>query len=96
MAFLVEMAIRRRARCMGRIGGDHGGDGMARKMVAEGASIEGTVGDHDLDGQVLDQGLGLGHLVPVTRGEAHAQRIAQRVHGDMELGAQAPARGLIA
>ena len=43
MAFLVEMAIERRARCMGRIGSDHGGDGTAREMVAEGAGIEGTV-----------------------------------------------------
>ena len=55
MAFLVEMAIERRARCMGRIGGDHGGDRTARKMVAEGAGIEGTVGDHDLGGQAFDQ-----------------------------------------
>ena len=41
---------------MGRIGGDHGGDGTAREMVAEGAGIEGTVGDHDLGEQAFDQG----------------------------------------
>ncbi len=67
-----------------------------REVVAEGGGVEGAVGDQNLGGQAVDQGFGLGHLVPVARGEAHAQRITQRVHGDVELGAQAPARAPIA
>ena len=76
----------------GRIGGDHGADAARLEMVSEGVRIERRIADYDLGGQPLDERFGLCHLVRLAGGEANAQGVAQAIRGDVQLGAQAPAR----
>ena len=92
MAFLVEFGVMGEGLSAGAVSGDHGGDVAAGQVCPEGVGIEGLVGDEDLDRDASDQRCGLGALMHLAGGEAHAQRIAERIDGDVQLGTQPAAR----
>ena len=92
MAFLVEFGIVRDGLGAGAVRGDHGADVVLAQVRPEGIGVEGLVGDQDLGRQAADERFGLSDVVRLTGGETNAQRIAERIYGDVQLGAQPPAR----
>ena len=92
VAFLVELGIVRDGLGAGAVRGDHGVDVVRAQVRSEGIGVEGLVGDQDLGGQAADERFGLGDVVRLAGGETNAQRIAERIDGDVQLGAQPPAR----
>ncbi len=72
-------------------------EGITAKMSCgqvrpEGIGVARGVGDQERDGPPLEQRCGLRHLVPLAGGQADAQRVAEGVHGAVQLGAQPAAR----
>ena len=92
MALLVELGIVCNGLGAGAFRGDHGDNAVGAQVCSEGIGVEGLVGDQDLGGQAADERFGLGDVVRLAGGETNAQRIAERIDGDVQLGAQAPAR----
>ncbi len=92
MALLVEVGIVRDGLGARAVRGDHGADVVLAQVCSEGIGVEGLVGDQDLGGQAADERFGLGDVVRLAGGETNAQRIAERIDGDVQLGAQPPAR----
>ena len=92
VAFLVELGIVRDGLGAGAVRGDRGVDVVRAQVRSEGIGVEGLVGDQDLGGQAADERFGLGDVVRLAGGETNAQRIAERIDGDVQLGAQPPAR----
>jgi len=92
MAFLVEFGIVGDGLGAGAVRRDHGGRATRGQVRPEGIGVERGVGDQDGDGQPLEKRFGLRHLVPLAGGQADTQRVAEGVHGDVQLGAQPAAR----
>jgi len=92
MALLVEVGIVRDGLGAGTVRGDHGVDVVRAQVRSEGIGVEGLVGNQDFGGQAADECFGLGDVVRLAGGETNAQRIAERIDGDVQLGAQPPAR----
>ena len=62
------------------------------EIIAQGARIEALVADHADQRQAVEEGDRLRHLVHLASREDYAQRIAERIDGDVDLGAEATAR----
>lgn len=69
-------------------------DGIAALIddeIVEAVCVVGFVGQEVLGGQALDQVAGWGHVVLLAGSDDEADRQAQRVYADMELGSEAAA-----
>ena len=54
------------------------------------AGIEGHVGDHRIGGDRGEKRIGAVEIMGLSRGEVEAGRIAERIDGGIDLGAQSP------
>lgn len=59
--------------------------------VQEVGRVVATVGDHALEGDVWQQGFGLGNVMVLAGCQPEAQRVAQAINADMDFGTEAPA-----
>jgi hypothetical protein len=71
--------------------GDHG-IGADHEKVAELVVVVSLVGNDVIGVEAVDQGFSLRAVVDLAGGRDQAQRIAQSVDGDVDLGGQAAAR----
>ena len=72
-------------------GGDHG-IGAEGEKGAELVGVVGLIGDDVRGDKAVDQGFGLGAVVDLAGSCDQAQRVAQSIDGDVDLGGQAAAR----
>ena len=92
MAFLVELGIVSDDPSARAVGGDNGDRAALHQVRPEGIGVEGLVGDQDFHGQPVEQRFGLRHFVALAGSEADAQRVAEAIDSDVQLGAQPAAR----
>lgn len=73
-------------------GRDDRPDPAHAEMVDEAVAVVGLVSDHRRRLDLLRQRHGLGEVVSLTAGEAHDQRVAERIDDGVDLGCQSAAR----
>ena len=90
LAIKCKVALARRlAICPGR---NDGLDAADFEMLDEAVAVIAFVGEEGCGFDFLGQDLGLRYVVNVSAGEAHRQRIAQRIDDGVNLGRQSSAR----
>lgn len=91
MALGVEVLVERVFASAGRVVGDDRDGALGGDRLAQRVGVAGGIGQDDLGGQAVDQGVSLRAVAALPAGQREAHRRAQPPDGQVDLGAQATA-----